>query len=186
MGTVRVASADDAEAIAAIYAPYVLETAISFEETPPSPEEMADRIRATLAFHPFLVFAEDDVVIGYAYAGAHRAREAYRWSVDVTVYAARGLQRRGIGRALYSVLLAGLKQQGLHSAFAGIALPNAASVGLHEAMGFTPLGVYREVGFKHGAWHDVGWWRLPLGAGLPISEPRPFDPRMLDVSAESS
>lgn len=181
MGAVRVASEDDAEAIAGIYAPYVLETAISFEETPPSPQEMADRISATLAFYPYLVFAEDGVVVGYAYAGAHRAREAYRWSADVTVYAASGLQRRGIGRTLYGVLLATLRQQGLHSAFAGIALPNAASVALHEAMGFTHLGVYREVGFKHGAWHDVGWWRLPLGEGLPKSEPKPFDPRILEL-----
>ena len=183
MGTVRVASEDDAEAIAGIYAPYVLETAISFEETPPSPEEMADRIRATLAFHPFLVFAEDNGVIGYAYAGPHRAREAYRWSVDVTIYAARGMQRRGVGRTLYGMLLASLRQQGIHSAFAGIALPNAASVALHEAMGFTHIGVYREVGFKHGAWHDVGWWRLPLGAGLPKSDPTPFDQRMLGLQA---
>lgn len=181
MGTVRVASEDDAEVIAGIYAPYVLETAISFEETPPSPEEVAGRIAATLAFYPYLVFAEEGVVIGYAYAGAHRAREAYRWSADVTVYAASGMQRRGVGRTLYRVLLAALRQQGLHSAFAGIALPNAASVALHEAMGFTHLGVYREVGFKHGAWHDVGWWRLPLGAGLPKSEPKPFDPRILEL-----
>lgn len=181
MGTVRVASEGDAEAIAGIYAPYVLETAISFEETPPSPEEVAGRIAATLAFYPYLVFAEDGVVVGYAYAGAHRAREAYRWSADVTVYAASGMQRRGVGRTLYRALLAALRQQGLHSAFAGIALPNAASVALHEAMGFTQLGVYREVGFKHGAWHDVGWWRLPLGEGLPKSEPKPFDPRILEL-----
>ncbi len=181
MGTVRVATEDDAEAIAGIYAPYVLETAISFEETPPSPEEVAGRIAATLVFYPYLVFAEDGVVVGYAYAGAHRAREAYRWSADVTVYAASGMQRRGVGRTLYRALLAALRQQGLHSAFAGIALPNAASVALHEAMGFTHLGVYREVGFKHGTWHDVGWWRLPLGAGLPKSEPKPFDPRILEL-----
>ncbi len=170
---IRPATQDDAAAVAAIYAPYVLETAISFEETPPDPEEMAQRIAKTLPTHPFLVF-DDGGVLAYAYAGPHQQRAAYAWSANVSVYAARGEHRRGVGRALYTELLRLLIRQGFHSAFAGIALPNAASIGLHEAMGFQHLGTYGEVGFKFGRWHDVGWWRRPLNEGLPPSPPTPF------------
>lgn len=174
MNPVRVATAADAAAVAAIYAPYVAETAISFEEEPPSAEEMAARIAATLQTHPFLVYDPGDGVIGYAYAGAHAARPAYRWSCNVSAYVAPSRTRRGVGRALYGELLGIVKAQGFHAAFAGVALPNEASVGLHEAMGFRNLGTYREVGFKHGRWHDVGWWRLGLAEGPPSGEPIPF------------
>lgn len=171
---VRIASAGDAEAIAAIYAPYVLETAISFEDRPPSAEEMAVRIDETLRTHPFLVGEREARVVGYAYAGPHGGRAAYRWSANVSVYVDRKAQRGGVGRALYGELIGVLRRQGLHSLFAGIALPNAASVGLHEAMGFEHLGTYREVGFKQGAWHDVGYWRLGLREGPPAGELAPF------------
>ena len=173
--SVRVAREDDAAAVAAIYAPYVLETAISFEETPPDGEEMASRISATLRTHPFLVFEDGRRVIGYAYGSAHVPRAAYRWSANVSVYVEAGAHRRGVGRTLYRRLLAILRRQGFHSAFAGIALPNDKSIDLHEAMGFAHLGTYREVGFKFGRWHDVGWWRLGLADGLPAGEPVPFE-----------
>jgi L-amino acid N-acyltransferase YncA len=174
MNPVRVATAADAEAVAAIYAPYVTDTAISFEEEPPSPTEMAARVSATLETHPFFVYDSGEGVIGYAYASTHLTRAAYRWSCNVSAYVAAGHIRRGIGRALYGELLGIVKSQGFHAAFAGVALPNEASVGLHEAMGFRHLGTYREVGFKHGRWHDVGWWRLGLAEGPPASEPIPF------------
>lgn len=174
MKPVRVATEADARAVAAIYAPYVTDTAISFEERPPSPAEMAERMAATLETHPFLVHDDGQGVVGYAYAGAHASRPAYRWSCNVSVYVAPGHTRRGIGRALYADLLAILKAQGFHSVFAGVALPNTASVGLHEAMGFAHLGTYREVGFKNGRWHDVGWWRLALAEGPPAADPIPF------------
>lgn len=171
---IRIATADDGAAVAAIYAPYVLETAISFEETPPSGQEMAARIASTLRTHPFFVFEAQGRVLGYAYGGAHVARAAYRWSANVSVYVAGDAHRRGIGRTLYERLLATLRRQGFHSLFAGIALPNEKSVGLHEALGFAHLGTYREVGFKFGRWHDVGWWRLAVGEGLPRADPLPF------------
>jgi L-amino acid N-acyltransferase YncA len=171
---VRVAVATDAEAIAAIYAPYVLETVISFEEEPPSAAEMGSRMAAALATHPFLVFEEGGQVMGYAYGSAHLPRAAYRWSANVSVYTAQDQYRRGIGSALHAELLAILRRQGFHSLFAGIALPNAGSVGLHEAMGFVHLGTYREVGFKFGRWHDVGYWRLGLTDGAPVGEPVAF------------
>lgn len=166
---IRLASASDAAAVASIYAPEVLETAISFEIEPPSAEEMRRRITETMQRFPWLVAERDGAVEGYAYASAHAPRAAYRWSVDVGIYLHRGARGRGIGRALYEALLEVLPRQGFAVAHAGVTLPNAASVRLHEAMGFAPVGIYRRVGYKLGAWHDVGWWNRPL-------EPLPDQP----------
>jgi phosphinothricin acetyltransferase len=163
MGSViRLATEGDAAAIAAIYAPVVERTAISFETEPPGIEEIGRRIRDTLAAHPWLVFERNGDVIGYAYASRHRARAAYQWSVDMSAYVDENFRRQGVGHALYLSLLAVLEAQGFVNAYAGIALPNPASVALHERVGFTPLGVYRGVGYKLGAWRDVGWWQRPL------------------------
>ena len=172
--TIRVAAVADADAIAAIYAPYVLETAISFEEAPPSAAEMAARMAKVLPTHPFLVLEDGGRILGYAYAGAHNERAAYRWAANVSVYVAAEAHRRGLGRALYADLFGILRRQGFHSLYAGITLPNEKSVGLHEAMGFEPVGIYREVGFKFGRWHDVGYWRLGIHDGPPAGEPTPF------------
>ena len=172
--TIRVASLSDAGAVAAIYAPYVLDTAISFEETPPTEVEMAGRIAEMLPTHPFLVLEEAGAIVGYAYAGRHNERAAYRWSANVSVYVAADAHRRGLGRALYARLFEILRRQGFHSLYGGITLPNEKSVGLHEAMGFIHVGVYREVGFKFGRWHDVGYWRLALSEGPPAGDPIPF------------
>jgi phosphinothricin acetyltransferase len=171
-GILRTAMPSDAASVAAIYAPIVRDTAISFEIDPPTPQEMARRIAAALPTYPWLVAERDGHVVGYAYAGPHRDRAAYRWSVDMTAYVDARARRGGVGRALYDRLVQLLQRQGFHAAFAGIALPNPASVGLHEAVGFKPVGVYKEVGFKHGAWRDVGWWRLGLSAETGI----PHDP----------
>ncbi|HZS33118.1 MAG TPA: arsinothricin resistance N-acetyltransferase ArsN1 family B [Methylomirabilota bacterium] len=168
---IRLATEQDAGAVQAIYAPVVRDTAISFEVDPPSVEEMARRIRETWPRWPWLVLERDGNVVGYAYAGAHRARPAYRWSVDVTIYVAAGARRGGVGRALYTSLLAVLALQGYVTAWAGITLPNAASVALHEAVGFVPVGVYPAVGYKLGAWRDVGWWRRRLRPPPPDPEP---------------
>jgi phosphinothricin acetyltransferase len=172
---IRTATPDDAAAVAAIYAPVVQHTAISFETEPPDAAEMRGRIEKTLASLPWLV-AEDaaGTVCGYAYASKHRERAAYQWSVDTTVYVREDQRGRGVGRALYGALLPLLTDLGYAQAFAGIALPNAGSVGLHEAVGFQPLGVYRHVGFKHGAWRDVGWWQKTLATPAQPQPPRPF------------
>jgi len=172
---IRIATATDAKAVAAIYAPIVRDTTISFEVEPPTPEEMARRILAALPTYPWLVAERDGQVVGYAYASRHRDRAAYRWSVDVSAYVDDPARRSGVGRTLYERLIAILKRQGFHAAFASIALPNAPSVGLHEAVGFRPVGIYKEVGFKHGQWRDVGWWRLALSedTGAP-GEPIAF------------
>ena len=168
----RVATSDDASAIAEIYAPYVRDTIVSFETEAPDAAEMSDRIARIGAEYPWLVASIDGRIAGYAYACQHRARLAYRWSVDAAVYLDASAQRRGIGRALYERLFALLRTQGYVNAFGGISLPNAASVGLHEAMGFAPIGTYRQVGYKLGAWRDVGWWQLELREA-PVDPPEP-------------
>lgn len=152
----------DAAAVQAIYAPYVTDTIVSFEEVPPDIVEVERRIAAIQPKYPYLVAEEDGRIVGYAYASEHRTRAAYRTSVDVAVYVAPDAHRNGVARCLYSRLLPAAASLGYHAAFAGIALPNKASVGLHEAMGFEPVGIYREVGQKFGAWHDVGWWQRLL------------------------
>jgi L-amino acid N-acyltransferase YncA len=159
---IRLAAEGDAEQIAAIYAPNVTGTVISFETEPPTADEMRRRIETTLERYPWLVCERQGRVLGYAYAGAHGSRAAYKWSVDVSVYVHGEARRTGVGQALYASLFAALDLQGFYNAYAGATLPNPASVGLHQSVGFRLVGVYRGVGYKLGAWHDVGWWHLPL------------------------
>jgi phosphinothricin acetyltransferase len=168
----RADSVRDAEAIAAIYAPFVTDTVISFEDVPPTPAEMAERIERLAKTHAWLVAEDDGEILGYAYACPHRERAAYRLTTEVTVYVDPRHQRRGAGRALYKELLERLARQGYRVALAVIALPNDASVGLHEACGFTLVGVYRRIGFKLGEWWDVGWWQLDFAADRGDELPR--------------
>ena len=170
---VRLATVDDAAALGAIYRPFVTHTAVSFEEEPPSDAEMRARIAAAGDRYPWLACERDGGVAGYAYAGPHRSRAAYRWSVDVSVYVAEGARGSGIGTALYRALVGVLTAQGYARAFAGIALPNAASVALHRACGFTDVGVYRRSGYKLGRWIDTLWVQRALyGATDAPAEPR--------------
>jgi phosphinothricin acetyltransferase len=162
---VRDASEHDAEACAAIYAPYVIDTAITFENDPPRPAEMAERIAAALRSHAWLVLEDDGRVVGYAYAGPYKSRAAYRWSCEVSVYLEQGLRRSGGGRALYDALFTRLARRGFRTAVAGMTLPNDASAGLHRAMGFEPVGTYRRVGWKHDTWHDVAWVQRAIASG---------------------
>jgi L-amino acid N-acyltransferase YncA len=174
-------SARDAAACAAIYAPYVTASAVSFEEVPPSAEEFAALITRTIRTHPWLVLEDAGRLVGYAYASQHRARAAYRWAADVGIYVDAEHRRRGAGRRLYTALLDLLRRQGLRIACAGITLPNDASIALHRAVGFEPVGTYRAIGWKAGAWRDVSWWQLRLvpddedddGDGAPRAEPGP-------------
>jgi L-amino acid N-acyltransferase YncA len=174
--TVRAMTTADAAAIADIYRHYVLETVISFEETPPTAAEFEARMLATPRL-PWLVAVRNDAVVGYCYASRHHARASYRWSADVSVYVAPSERGRGVGRLLYNELLPLVRALGYVSVFAGVTLPNDASVGFHEAFGLTPVGVYRNAGFKHSAWRDVGWWQLTFTdpPGQP-AEPRAWAP----------
>jgi len=159
---IRLAEDEDAEALLAIYAPIVRDTPISFELVPPSAAELRTRLRAILERTPWLVCAAEGGVWGYAYAGPFRARPAYQWTVEATVYVAEGHRQKGVARALYTALLASLRFLGYKMVYAGIALPNPASVRTHEALGFAPVGVFKAAGYKFGRWHDVGFWQLAL------------------------
>jgi L-amino acid N-acyltransferase YncA len=167
-------AARDAAACAAIYAPSVTHGVASLEEVAPDPVELERRIRAVTAGYPWLIAELDGAAAGYAYASQHHGRPSYRWSADVTVYVSGAHHRRGVGRALYERLLELITQQGYYEACAGITLPNDASVGLHESLGFRSVGVYRDIAFKFGAWHDVGWWQKTLRAH--VTDPPPGEP----------
>ena len=172
---IRLARADDAAAIAEIYRPIVEDTIISFEEAAPTVAQTRDRIATIQRRWPWLVAEAKAEVLGFVYASEHRTRAGYRWSVDVTAYVRADARGRRIGARLYNALFGLLERQRYHRAFAGITLPNAASVALHRSVGFTALGLYREVGYKLGAWHDVSWWERPIGpAGPPAGDPLPL------------
>ena len=158
-------SARDAAACAAIYAPYVRDTAISFEDIPPTPAEMAARIERLTNTHAWLVAENEHEILGYAYACPHRERAAYRWTTEVSAYVDARRRRHGAGRQLYDSLLNILTEQGYQVALAVIGLPNDPSVAFHESFGFEPAGVFHRLGFKFGEWWDVGWWELDLAGG---------------------
>lgn len=158
----RAASPADAPALLAIYAPYVETTAVSFETELPSVAEFARRIEQALADWAWLVAERDGRCVGYAYGSQHRERAAYRWSAEVTAYVHPDFQRQGIGGALYLRLFDDLAAKGYCNAFAGVTLPNEASVALHRRVGFEPIGVFRNVGWKFERWHDVRWFQRRL------------------------
>ena len=171
---VRRATANDAAAIASIYAPYVQASVVSFETEAPDEAEMRDRIEAGGDLYPWLVAHDEDrSAVGFAYACAFRARPAYRFTVETTVYVADGAHRRGIGTLLYGALLPVLEAQGFAQAIAAITLPNEASVRLHERLGFQQIGTYERVGFKFREWRSVGLWQRGLA---PLST-RPEEPK---------
>jgi phosphinothricin acetyltransferase len=170
---IRVAGPSDAQAIAAIYRPYVEQSHFTFEELAPDAAEIAERMGNPV--HPWLVAEEDMTVVGFASSSAMRNRAAYRWSVETGIYLARYVQGCGIGSALLAAHLDLLERQAFVTALAGIALPNDASVALHEKLGFALCGVERAVGFKLGRWVDVGRWQRDLAARItPPVEPRPY------------
>jgi L-amino acid N-acyltransferase YncA len=160
---VRDATEGDAVACASIYAPYVTDTAITFEYEPPTQADMAGRIAAAQRRHAWLVLEDDGRVVGYAYGGPYKERAAYGWSCEVSVYLELGRRRAGGGRALYTALFERLAERGYRRAIAGMTLPNDASEGLHRALGFEPIGVQRRIGWKHDAWHDVAWVQRSIG-----------------------
>jgi phosphinothricin acetyltransferase len=159
---IRDAQPEDAATIAAIYAPFVTGTPISFEREAPGSAEIARRMVATQEAYPYLVAEANGEVVAYAYAGPYRPRHAYRNSVEVTAYANPGWQGLGIGAALYMPLLGRLTATGFHTALAIITLPNARSVSFHERLGFSHAGTLREVGSKFGNWYDTGIWQRKL------------------------
>lgn len=167
--TIRLATPADAPASRAIYAPSVRDSAISFELTPPTVAETRSRIADTLETLPWLVAIHEGELVGYTYAHAYRRRPAYQWSAESSVYVDKAVHRSGVARGLYRSLFELLGHQGYRRLYAATTIPNEASVAFHESMGFEPIGVFENVGFKDGSWHDVMWLQRSLGD-------RPDDP----------
>lgn len=160
---IRPATANDSDAIADIYNHYVLNTVISFEEHAVSPQQMAERIaEVTSASLPWLVEEHEGLVVGYAYATKWKARSAYRFSVESTVYLTHGVIGQGLGSRLYEALFAELKERGVHVVIGCIALPNPASIAVHEKFGLRKVAHFKEIGFKFDQWLDVGYWEAVL------------------------
>jgi len=169
---IRCATEADAKGILAIYAPYITDSAVSFEEEIPSEAEMAGRIRSITETYPYLVCEDGGEVAGYAYASKHRQREAYRWAAEVSVYVHPEFRGQGVASLLYSKLFSILKYQGFTCLLAGITIPNLPSIFFHEKMGFEKIGEFKNIGFKLGNWHHVGWWELNLNPGnKPPADP---------------
>ena len=162
---IRDGSEADGAGCAAIYGPYVTGTAVTFETEPPGAGQMAERIAEAIDTHAWVVLEEDGRVCGYAYGARFKHRAAYRWSCEVSVYVELGRRRTGAGMQLYAALFERLEARGFRIAVAGMTLPNEASVGLHRAMGFEPVGTFRNIGYKFDAWHDVFWTQRPLALG---------------------
>ncbi|MEH2415458.1 arsinothricin resistance N-acetyltransferase ArsN1 family B [Nostoc sp.] len=165
---IRLANESDALKMLAIYAPIVRETSISFEIEPPSETEFERRIQNYQQQMPWLVCEINGELLGYTYVTPYRTRAAYQWSVESSVYVNVEYRRKGVAKALYTSLFGLLQLQGYYNVFAALALPNPASVAVHEAVGFSPVGVFRKVGYKFSEWHDVGWWQLSLQQELPL------------------
>lgn len=164
---IRAATEADASALLAIYAPYVEHSVVSFETKVPDVDEFAGRVRKFAAQWAWLVAERDGRMVGYAYGSPHRERAAYRWSAETSAYVDASAQRQGVGKALYLALFEVLAARGYCQAFAGMTLPNDASVALHRSVGFEPIGVFRAIGYKFGAWHDVAWAQRRLRDGPP-------------------
>ena len=171
---IRLAAAEDAAAVAALYAPYVTQSAVSFETEPPDEAGFRARIEAGGDLYPWLVAQDEGALVGYASASAFRPRPAYRFTVETSVYLAADAVGRGVGGRLYSALLETLEAQGFTQAIGAITLPNPASVALHERLGFVRAGTYRDVGWKLEKWHSVGLWQRALAATGPPRGPLPL------------
>ena len=152
----------DAAACVQIYTPFVTDSAVSFDEQPPTLEQFSDKIAHLNESHAFLVAEVDGQIAGYAYAAPYRERVAYRWAAEVSVYVASANRHQGVGRRLYEALLELMRRQGFRIAIAGITQPNDASMALHTSLGFAPVGIFRRIGYKHGAWRDVAFLELDL------------------------
>jgi phosphinothricin acetyltransferase len=173
---IRLATKDDGEALLSIYGDYITNTSITFETEIPSLEVFRRRISEVLEMFPWLVCELNGQVVGYAYASKHRVRAAYQWSVDVSVYIHPDFHGKQIATALYSALFQLLKFQGFYSVYAGVCLKNIKSLKFHQSFGFQPIGIYHNVGYKLGEWHDVQWSELSL---MEYNNP-PKKPKTID------
>ena len=161
--SIRKAGPKDVPGMLEIYRPFVENSAITFEVIPPPAETFRNRVAEVQVEAPWLVcISGAGEVAGFAYAGRHRKRAAYRYTRELSVYVRPEFRRRGIATGLYVALIELLKLQGYSNALIGITMPNPGSIDFHESMGFRPVGVYHRVGIKSGRYYDVGWWEMAL------------------------
>ena len=172
--TIRMAREDDVPALLAIYAPYVTDTAITFEYEVPDAAEFIRRMRRILARYPYLAAESEEGVLGYAYAAPFKERAAYDWNAELSVYLAKRAAGRGLGTTLYGALLALLQKQGVRNVYGIVTLPNPASEALHRHFGFRTVGAYTRSGYKNGRWLDVGIFEKQIGSF--DGEPEPLQP----------
>ena len=186
--TIRIAKEADIEEILAIYAPYVRETAITFEYTVPTLEEFRERIRKTLTKYPYLVAVQEAEILGYAYASEFKNRAAYDWAVQTTIYVKQDSRKSGVGKKLYQALEEVLKRQNICNLYACIAYPNPGSIGFHEHLGYQTIGHFSKCGYKFETWYDMIWMEKMIAEHdqhpqpfKPITELRGWDVRLENI-----
>ncbi|PKM61996.1 MAG: GNAT family N-acetyltransferase [Firmicutes bacterium HGW-Firmicutes-4] len=186
--TIRIAKEADIEEILAIYAPYVRETAITFEYTVPTLEEFRERIRKTLTKYPYLVAVQEAEILGYAYASEFKNRAAYDWAVETTIYVKQDSRKSGVGKKLYQALEEVLKRQNICNLYACIAYPNPGSIGFHEHLGYQTIGHFSKCGYKFETWYDMIWMEKMIAEHdqhpqpfKPITELRGWDVRLENI-----
>lgn len=157
----------DAASCLKVYEPYVLYTPITFDYKVPELNEFQSKILETIYEYPWLVCLKNNQIEGYAYASRHRYKTAYQWSAESTIYLTESIQGRGIGYILYETLLSMLTIQGFYNVYAGVTVPNKKSELLHSNLGFEEIGIFKNIGFKSGAWHDVKWFQKTLQEYIP-------------------
>ena len=160
---IRSVTPADAGALIEIYAPYVRETAITFDTEVPSVKEFEDKIRHITAFYPFIAAVDEGEILGYAYADVFRTKAAFAWSVEMTIYVRRDCHRQGVGKALYLRLEELLREQNITNLYACITYPNPESIAFHEKLGYSYIGRFEKCGYKLGRWQDVVWLGKVIG-----------------------
>ncbi|MEO1816389.1 MAG: N-acetyltransferase family protein [Acetobacterium sp.] len=183
--TIRIARESDTEELLAIYAPYVTETAITFEYTVPTHAEFRDRMTKTLMKYPYLVAVQEAEILGYTYASEFKNRAAYDWAVETTIYVKQDSRKSGVGKKLYRALEEVLKQQHICNLYACIAYPNPGSIGFHEYLGYQTIGHFSKCGYKFETWYDMIWMEKMIAEHdqhpepfKPITEVRGWDARL--------
>lgn len=159
---IRLATLNDAPALLKIYTPYVEQTAITFEYSVPTLEEFTSRVAGILPKYPYLVAEDNNEILGYAYASAFKARAAYAWSVETSIYVKMGIHKQGIGTALYEALEKQLSRQNVCNLCACIAYPNPPSIAFHEHFGYKTVAHFTRSGYKQNAWYDMIWMEKEL------------------------
>ena len=168
--SIRTATPDDAKELVAIYDYYVKETAITFEYETPSVEEFRGRIEKVLRKYPYIVIERGKEILGYAYASTFKDRDAYQWSVELSIYLQKDARRAGLGRMLYDELERRLKAQGILNLYACIGYPDEEdehltldSVKFHEKLGYSMIGKFNKCGYKFGTWYSMVWMEKLIG-----------------------